>query len=463
MAILKCGECGKDVSTLAKACPGCGAPPPLERENPEPAHSQLAPSVSGEPPRPKRANQWTVPILIVLMAVIIALAAVPSQASEPWNIVPLTLLLLGSIAGLPIGLIWPKAIPLSRGSRGRAAGACLALFIASFVSMAIIGKKPEDVAPTAEPPPFKQVAVTEPEKNVVVTPPPPDHPAAERPVSAPAATAEPTPGLPASEPKPAADRQVPLDFRQPLFTRPAFPICSTKEALDQWRSLLVSGGPKAASGVEQCFPGPDGLAVYWIGGGGFLSSTEHVRVVMPDGKQLEAWVADIGLTNTKGHSEADFIDSEGKKIASQTFEMAPDETYTSGAFAIGTLKVCKDLDHEEADYSKEIMRLPKGLSFTDVGSIDDKDSKWWLLTVALREPASLKPGQKCVTVKAHVIGSEIPPALPNMKGLTRFKLSDKRRFEIGGMENAEAPMPDLPPWTNKNEPPLVAFAETDFR
>ena len=26
MAIVKCGECGRDVSTQAAACPGCGAP-----------------------------------------------------------------------------------------------------------------------------------------------------------------------------------------------------------------------------------------------------------------------------------------------------------------------------------------------------------------------------------------------------------------------------------------------------
>lgn len=28
MALIKCSECGQQVSTLAAACPGCGAPPP---------------------------------------------------------------------------------------------------------------------------------------------------------------------------------------------------------------------------------------------------------------------------------------------------------------------------------------------------------------------------------------------------------------------------------------------------
>lgn len=30
MALVKCGECGKQVSTSATACPNCGAPPPSE-------------------------------------------------------------------------------------------------------------------------------------------------------------------------------------------------------------------------------------------------------------------------------------------------------------------------------------------------------------------------------------------------------------------------------------------------
>ena len=34
MALIKCHECGRDVSTLAAACPGCGAP--IRKEGPKP-------------------------------------------------------------------------------------------------------------------------------------------------------------------------------------------------------------------------------------------------------------------------------------------------------------------------------------------------------------------------------------------------------------------------------------------
>jgi hypothetical protein len=34
MALISCNECGKEISTLAKACPGCGAPNMVEKEKP---------------------------------------------------------------------------------------------------------------------------------------------------------------------------------------------------------------------------------------------------------------------------------------------------------------------------------------------------------------------------------------------------------------------------------------------
>ena len=54
MALMKCHECGKEISTLATACPYCGAPP--EPAGVPPGNQHLMPGVAVTPPPepPKR-------------------------------------------------------------------------------------------------------------------------------------------------------------------------------------------------------------------------------------------------------------------------------------------------------------------------------------------------------------------------------------------------------------------------
>jgi len=47
MALIKCTECGKEVSDKAAACPGCGAPPPLRSLVPDqPGSTTVAASLA---------------------------------------------------------------------------------------------------------------------------------------------------------------------------------------------------------------------------------------------------------------------------------------------------------------------------------------------------------------------------------------------------------------------------------
>jgi hypothetical protein len=77
MALTKCSECGRDVSSLAAACPNCGAP--VQTENPPPHVPAL------QNPKHKTWKFWLVPGLIVAFALLKLAATVTdwTASSKP--------------------------------------------------------------------------------------------------------------------------------------------------------------------------------------------------------------------------------------------------------------------------------------------------------------------------------------------------------------------------------------------
>ena len=59
MSLIACRECGKDVSTMAKACPHCGAPPPteLDRKLDAIGTSDAARKAAKEFPQPAKGDE----------------------------------------------------------------------------------------------------------------------------------------------------------------------------------------------------------------------------------------------------------------------------------------------------------------------------------------------------------------------------------------------------------------------
>ncbi len=76
MALIKCRECGKDVSTEAAACPSCGAPPSTTRAPTEEAASP--------PAEKKKAKKASLPVQIIGGLVVVGLVAMcSSNATKP--------------------------------------------------------------------------------------------------------------------------------------------------------------------------------------------------------------------------------------------------------------------------------------------------------------------------------------------------------------------------------------------
>jgi uncharacterized membrane protein YvbJ len=54
MALIKCYECGAEISEAAKSCPHCGAPQP----RPQSQMEQFMENTPQEPQKPKKAKDW---------------------------------------------------------------------------------------------------------------------------------------------------------------------------------------------------------------------------------------------------------------------------------------------------------------------------------------------------------------------------------------------------------------------
>lgn len=67
MALIKCAECGRDVSNLAAACPGCGAPIPR-------ASAPAPSSTTGS--RRSLKVEWTILLVLLPVAAVLMLIAV---------------------------------------------------------------------------------------------------------------------------------------------------------------------------------------------------------------------------------------------------------------------------------------------------------------------------------------------------------------------------------------------------
>src|SRR5258708_1139216 len=63
MALVRCYECGKEISSLATACPSCGAPP----------QSAIPPPLPAEAPPPSRAKQVFGGTIALLTGVVVVL------------------------------------------------------------------------------------------------------------------------------------------------------------------------------------------------------------------------------------------------------------------------------------------------------------------------------------------------------------------------------------------------------
>ena len=54
MALIKCYECGAEISDAATSCPRCGAPQP----RPESQMKHFVQNMSREPQKPKKVKDW---------------------------------------------------------------------------------------------------------------------------------------------------------------------------------------------------------------------------------------------------------------------------------------------------------------------------------------------------------------------------------------------------------------------
>jgi hypothetical protein len=146
------------------------------------------------------------------------------------------------------------------------------------------------------------------------------------------------------------------------------------------------------------------------------------------------------------------------------FTEPPSPSYYKGPPGHGKLKICKMPDFLNVDYSVSF-DIPEGTRFADQGPNEGYIPglpQFWLLTVATKESAVLKPTQQCIVVKAEVVPSTPPPAYPELRPVLRFSKSDGRYFEITATDDPDAPLPNLFPW-NGDLPPLEASAASDFQ
>ncbi|HEX7112734.1 MAG TPA: hypothetical protein VF216_09840 [Mizugakiibacter sp.] len=68
MALIKCGECGRDISSLAPACPGCGAPTK--------AAAQAEPTTIQATGKQYKGLQLT-GVLLILAGVVVGIGGAP--------------------------------------------------------------------------------------------------------------------------------------------------------------------------------------------------------------------------------------------------------------------------------------------------------------------------------------------------------------------------------------------------
>jgi hypothetical protein len=137
----------------------------------------------------------------------------------------------------------------------------------------------------------------------------------------------------------------------------------------------------------------------------------------------------------------------------------PTSEYFRGPPGKGKLRICKEIESEWEDI-KQTLEIPMGSSFSDLGpndaiaGFDPKSGEGvsWILDLVTTEKARLKPGQRCVSVRAHVDeNTEPPPAHPEMQPVMRFEKADNRVFFY-------MPPPNMTAW-----PEVEATAETDFK
>ncbi len=115
MALVKCSECGKEISDRAKTCIGCGAPIAAEdeaRKSDEAPGTDFSPNIqSGEQPITieRTGKKWKLQILlalgtIVVGIIIIAVTGVAATASHT-HVAPVGGVAFGSVVILA-GLFW---------------------------------------------------------------------------------------------------------------------------------------------------------------------------------------------------------------------------------------------------------------------------------------------------------------------------------------------------------------------
>jgi len=80
MALIKCKECGKEVSDKAAACIGCGAPIVGAAETPMPVPERASGVTRQNQPTATR-NQWVIIGIIVAVALAVTIIAVPKFAT----------------------------------------------------------------------------------------------------------------------------------------------------------------------------------------------------------------------------------------------------------------------------------------------------------------------------------------------------------------------------------------------
>ena len=85
MALIKCPECGRDISDKAKACIHCGYPIPRAQEHPapaEPEQAKVAPVVEEpapieeQPVKPTMSNKQKTKIALIVLAIVVAIGLI---------------------------------------------------------------------------------------------------------------------------------------------------------------------------------------------------------------------------------------------------------------------------------------------------------------------------------------------------------------------------------------------------
>ena len=73
MALIPCSKCRRQISSFAKACPACGAPPQI---------STVPPPLPGETAHAKGADPFIVALLISIVLVVVGIVGIVGQATN---------------------------------------------------------------------------------------------------------------------------------------------------------------------------------------------------------------------------------------------------------------------------------------------------------------------------------------------------------------------------------------------